>query len=360
MVPERIKTDRYEHRDMYYTPDRIAIPTAKPYDMALTENNGPAGVHTLIPRMDEKIETRNGQLKAGNLDLTHTDLSKQYEKPEDRGYSTDIRLLDTLYTLVLFEYWKDSTETYNSGLKKLEDPVTIRFRSLNRMGIKERSLHSDEAENFRARLERLGKLVGTIRDERHITNLPVLSTLGFNEKKTMFTFQSPYMAEIAKRVVETSKTEKRHAYDVPKGYSYIIRPSAAFRRSENAYEVVRAAVIRINRSKRHSVTIRPAEIMKECPDMQTDLLHAETTAGKNAIIRRAFQTGWEMLQTETSLTEDYENIVLPDPKENASMMTAKQIKNIEYTVTYVSHRPEPEEMYASSMHADGWKYVSDR
>ena len=54
----------------------------------------------------------------------------------------------------------------------------------------------------------------------------------------------------------------------------------------------------------------------------------ETSANPTQLLRRCFTKTWELLRTKTYLTEMYEGIELPDPKDPANIPTAKTISKI--------------------------------
>lgn len=354
---------------MSVMPDRLAVPTLQPYDRAMTENGGGASVHRFKnPRDRERIATKNGRLVYGEpgseKDVTCEDLSGLFLRPEEGDENVDVRLLDMLYTIVLYNAWVRNRDENGKMIKEVlapefaEHDVTVKLVSLVHMGGRSRSQSVGYKKSVHESFKRLKGMVGTIRGAGD-TNLQVVSRLSFGENPNTITFCSPYISEIIARVMRAAgkEAEKTKTGSLPPNHHYMIRTTAA-KRNAIAYNVMRSAVNSIVQADKMPVTVRMKNVVKDDPDLERAMARAATIQYRGVILKRAFVQGWELLRDNTDLTERYKNIVLPDPDNRSAIPINRTLEGMAINITHDGPEPEKQESAAGAMMLEGWREVA--
>ena len=282
-------------------------------------------------------------------------------KRNDTAYLQQIRNEDMLqYSDV--DYWVDGKPAEARAVKKfftatdcetfdlplLRVCFTILFKKLEKSGIESASLHDVVTIYYPDLAKKLGKsantskndicscikimknfenLVGEIdRNKRSNKILPVITKLHLDEEKNTICFASPYLVHIIQAIHQASirKAKKGQPSFKSNGlpnrypaYSYLIKSSIAKEQNKRAVEIVFCIVELIEQCGNNEPHIKAGTVIDRIPALGQAIQNCATAGNKNNQLKRAFSKAWELLITQTNLSEKYQNIMLPCPEDGA-------------------------------------------
>lgn len=320
-----------EGEAMASMPTQLATLTISPLERALTtvKNDG-AYVRIFKDRYTKYLKFEDGRLSFNGEDVTNADLYYMAAKSREKVSEIDIPMLQTLYSLIMFDMSKHAKSKEDFILKalygKLESyTVTVYARDLIRMmGY---TKMQDPVGYLTERIGSFNKIFGLVlegydgRGKPMYMNIPVLLLMKSSEQDQTVSFTSPYLNEIVKKSIENALGKDRIAQimmseNPPKRIpirptnSYLINADIMSERNIRAIEIVQAVVVTIEQAGNNTVTIRAKTILERCGNLK-QAYDAASETNKTKVLKRAFGKAWELLRTKTKLTEVYDGIELP-------------------------------------------------
>lgn len=155
---------------------------------------------------------------------------------------------------------------------------------------------------------------------------PALTLLDYDVERNTIEFASPYFHRIAllsrrDGILRGKAGEPREdcgGFLTKPSSSRLIRTSILNERNRRAIEAVHAVVTAVERTG-NTPLITPRYLISRCPGLEGTLAAASPSA-RNQMINRLFDKAWELLRTETLLTEAYRNIQIPDAAPTAARL----------------------------------------
>lgn len=106
-----------------------------------------------------------------------------------------------------------------------------------------------------------------------------------------------------------------------------LNSSIAKERNKKAVENVIIITTLIEQKGDRILHITAKEIIERNPQLKQGL-EGKSTAQINVVLKRAFQKTWELLDTQTKLKEQYEDICLPDPCDAKNIPTKSTLNMV--------------------------------
>ena len=316
--PGRNKTDENTNISM---PDKYAIITADPYIYAISPvKNGQAYIQPL--KSTEKLEIINGEFCINSLPATETDLFPLYS--EDLDQFKNITLLRVFYSIVLSKAEECFKERKNLPLViTLELPKLFRF-------LGKANYSKTEVNSIISGVKTFNNMLGVIDGDY----LPILVYLGQDDKNHTITISMPYINRLIENIYkwsvqdEKKKNGKTVKYLKPKPtHSYLIKPSIQTERNYMAVENVHIIVTLIEKAGNNIPHIKAQTLIDRNPLLKASL-EKSAPADKNKTLKRAFTKTWELLQTQTYLSEKYPEIILPDFNDQKNIPTMSKLSMV--------------------------------
>ena len=125
--------------------------------------------------------------------------------------------------------------------------------------------------------------------------------------------QDIYKASIRKSKVNLPRTDRSGNMLTLPSHSYLIKSSITKEKNKKAAEIVFIIVTLIEQAGNCTPHIKASTIVERNTQLRESIESSKSTSDKNKKLSRAFTKAWELLRTQTTLTETYKNIRLPDP-----------------------------------------------
>lgn len=312
-------------------PKRLAVTTAREYQFATSlfhqgnaylqkftgmENLKFSGGRLYFPDMKpvSEVELQNLQTWKGITEI-------------------DLPLLRVFYNVILSEFQK-------TGI--LKDAVAVYVPDLAEfMGLKRNLTRQEIEQKIINKVKSFQDVTGVLRGTRNgkpsTSYYQVLVFLWYNEQTNTIAFQSPYMNLVIQTIFNVSV--RRDKAGQPKlkkdgeplqlpSHSYLIDSEIVKERNKAAVENVVIIITLIEQAGDNLPRIKASTIIERNPQLQ-ERLNTSNDAG--TILKRVFVKTWELLRAKTKLTEVYEDIQLPDPKNPASIPTMKTLNSTVFT-----------------------------
>ena len=314
-------------------PKDLALITNRNYQYGLTTYCDGLAYICRLPE-DEQFKFRNAVLYYRGFPVTGVQLERwsksQQEGKEDK---IDLPLLRLLYSIVLSQ-WQGARdkENWKGGMLTIYVPELMRC-----MG---KGVHTgkNDFENLKSKLDSLSYTVGVLKapDTSEEKVLQVLQVV-YDERNNTIQVRLPYVVQLILNVhkasVLTDKTgqprlRKDGSAVLAASHSYLVRSSIAKERNKPAVEVVCIVVALIERTggprKGKDVAtphIKVSTIIDRCPLLRHRMEKAASSSAKDKVLKQVFSRAWELLPTQTRLTEIYRDIRLPQVNEIPTIQT---------------------------------------
>lgn len=297
-------------------PDFVLAITNKEFQNALTFNRNDIAYLQPI-QYGEKLTYRGGHYwvddsPAGAQAVKNFFVHADYEQ-------FDLILLRVCFTILFRKHEKSGIEAAS-----LDDVVTIYYPALAKKLGKSANISKNDIRSCIKTMKHFENLAGEInRNRRENRILPVINDLHFDEDKNTICFSSPYLVYIIQAIHQASIRKNKKGQPSFKSdglpnmypaYSYLIRSSIAKEQNKRAVEIVFCIVKLIEQSGKNEPHIKASTIIDRIPEFGQAIQNCVTPGNKNNLLKRAFSKAWELLITQTYLSEKYKNIILPNPE----------------------------------------------
>ena len=230
----------------------------------------------------------------------------------------DLPLLRTFYS-ILYKEFEDSK------YRTIPQIITVYIPELSQALGKDKRPTRAKVDSLIADVQKFHNIIGVVHDPnnpgRTPSRYPVLNFEGYNAKQNTISFSSPYMAHVLVTIAETAtvKTDKGtkalNKNGTPKrlpSHSFLIKNTIAKERNKAAVENVQIIVTLIEQAGNRPAHISAKTLVEKNPILQSKL---DKSANPSQELQRTFIKTFELLSSQTRLTEVYTDIRLPDPKD---------------------------------------------
>lgn len=310
-------------------PANLALPTRKPYEYAIsTVENPTAYLQPMIQAVADGLTFENGVLYFRGMEASEANLIQYYDKTPKAVADLDTITLRGLYTATL-KAIEQKGRTQEAIEAMARDPQFL-FHSdtfyvpklLENMGYAPNP-GKDVVQALVDTLISYTNIMGVMEEQamgRKFKALyPVMQFRGYVERTNRITFSSPYLNLLVLRVLQAAIQTDGH--DRPKlksngqpfmlpSHTYLVKSSIMKERNKRAVEIVCAIVTLIEQAGDNVPNIKFQTLIDRCPSLK-NTLEAASPPNRNIILRRTFTKVWELLRTQTHLTEVYQDIQLP-------------------------------------------------
>lgn len=340
-APRRKRTRKQAQKmgALIVMPDDIALPTLKPYQNAISTVNDPAAhLQPVTQDLANNLRFDNGTLYFQGIEASRVDLVQYYDKTQKTVSELDLPTLRALYSVILQDV-QDTAKDPEKIISQVNDPqylghsVKIYLPDfLQMLGYKPNG-SKDGVALAVAKIMSYNRILGVLREyyggREYNSHYPVMIFMGHNEKDNTLHFASPYINKLIMTILQASiQTDKKgnpklknngEPFMLP-SHSYLVKSSIAKERNKRAAEIVCIVVTLIEQAGDTGTPhIKAQTIVDRCPDLK-NALDAATSRNKSLILKRAFSKAWEILPTQTRLTEVYKNIKFPSAIPTASTL----------------------------------------
>ena len=296
-------------------PTTIPAITNKTYQNAMTLNSDDKAYLQPLSSL-ENLVFENGILYFDGLPATAARLSNRYTK--EGIDNINLPILRMFYAIIMEGFLK----TWNED-QSVDEVITIYYPELaKRMG-KSSNISQTDIDSFISTITSFQNIMGIVdKGTRGNDILPVLVYMGNDVEKNIIRFSSPYMvrviqdiykASIRKSKVNLPRTDRSGNLLTLPSHSYLIKSSITKEKNKKAAEIVFIIVTLIEQAGNCTPHIKASTIVERNTQLRESIESSKSTSDKNKKLSRAFSKAWELLRTQTTLTETYKNIQLPDP-----------------------------------------------
>lgn len=295
-------------------PRRLALPMPGllTHSLSFTENQF-AYLQTIRPSVMEHISFRDG---ATYLDYSVADyvrLHLFYENDPKVISNIDTILLRALYSIVLEA--QIPLATSREGILE----VLLRPRDIDRtftLYIPDIAQMTNYGHVSDYMLQALfnkfsgySNVIGIINQFRTSRGgdafFPVIQSFKYDEATNTVSFFSPYLNRLALHNMYASFLPSRDGrYAADASHSYLVDFGIMKERNKRAAEIVCALAVTIDQFKDAAIKITYRDLIQRCPCLQ-NALKATNPASKNKLLSQAFSRAWELLESHTSLYDQY-------------------------------------------------------
>lgn len=295
-------------------PQYVPAITNKKYQNAMTLNVNDVAYIQAINMDKINLYYKNGQSYLQGLPATSAKLKNYYAK--ENIEQINIFMLRIIYGIILMRFEKTWSED-----QVIEEVVTIYYPDLAKAIGKASNIGNhaiNECIDLFKSFQNIWGLVNKGENGKDI--LPVIVYIGYDSSKNTISFSSPYMVRIISEIYNTSIKKDHHGKTILKSngepklnpaYSYMIRASIVKERNKRAVEVVFIVVTLIEQCGNNEPHIRAQTIIDRNPALKKSISGCDFKR-INTLLQRTFKKAWELLNTQTTLREHYQNIALPD------------------------------------------------
>lgn len=263
----------------------------------------------------DNLVFENGQLYFEGMPATAATLKEYYTTSGIENL--DLPLLRLFYAIILNRFATTWAED-----RTVEQTITIYYPDLCKQLGMSSNTNESQKKDFINRILSFQTIMGVIdRGKRGEDILPVLVYLGNDNKKNTISFASPYMVRVIEDIYNASIRKTKENLPLLKkngepqllpAYSYMIKPSITKEKNKKAVEIVFIVITTIAQSNTLNPSITAREIINKNLILKQSIDLCSSTPNKTLLLKRAFTKAWELLKTQTELTNIYKNIELPD------------------------------------------------
>lgn len=317
--------------DITKAPDKYAIPTLENYQYSISlYPNGNAYLQPLDPEKTHNLVFENGILKfQGSLEGI-SEVELQDMKTEKGIESIDLPRLKSFYSIILKKFEEND-------YKKLDDVINMYVPDLAEYLGLQRNLSDYKITDIQNQVKAFHNIVGVLHfhsnGKPRKSLYPVLVFMGYDAKKNIISFSSPYMNYLIKAICEESVKRDKKGEIIHKTngeplrlptHSYLVRPEIASEKNKVAVENVMLIVRLIETAGENIARIKASTLIERNPQLVDRLNESKN---KVQLLQRVFKKTWELLGTHTRLKEVYKDIELPDPKDPRSIPTPARLND---------------------------------
>lgn len=298
-------------------PSTIPIITLNKYQNAISlYQQGSAYLQPL--RSVDGLAFDNGKLFFNGMPFSTAKL--QELRTKEGIENIDLPLLRTFYGIILQNFERTF---YNN--KQLQESVKVYVPDLAAYLGKSRNISKTDIKNIMDKVSSFQTVVGIIKQVKngriYENILPVLLFTGYNEANNTISFSSPYMNQVIQDLYDVSiKRDKKQQPKLKKNgepqtvatHSYLIKSSIGKERNKKAAEIVVTVVTLIEQAGNNIPQIKAGTIIDRNPLLKESIEKTKSRTNQNLMLNRAFTKAWELLRTQTRLTEVYKDIQIPD------------------------------------------------
>jgi len=232
----------------------------------------------------------------------------------------DLPFLVLIYTIYLKEYEKNGFDIFET------ETISIYIPDLAKtMKLKSNLSQEDIKQNILAKFDIFHSIRGVVvyneGGKRREGYLQVLNVEEYNPVTNVLTISSPYIKRVLKETYEAAKRRDRNNnVKLSKSgtpllqpmHSYLALPSLVKEHNKAAVENVFIILALIEEAGSNTANIKARTIVERNVQL-AERLRRQDTRNANIILRRCFLKTWELLATQTKLSEKYQNIKIPNP-----------------------------------------------
>ena len=328
-----------EHEIFDTNINALAIPTLPRFEHSLSLHEEGDAHLKLINRSTTELKFENGQMfLSGSLKPTSTvELVRDLQTREGIEH-IDIPLLNVYYSIVLKKFYEKGNipETLNKI-------ATIYLPDLaEALGLGRKNLHKSDIQNIIDSTRKFTNIIGVL----HFTQngnpresyFPVMNFEGYDAKTNTISFFSPYLNYVIKTIYNASiRTNKKRIPQLKKNglpvlnpsHSYLVKPEIYKERNIAAVINVFIIITVIEQAGNNIPHISTQTIVDRNENLKLRLEKDSNHASR--LLKRVFSKTWELLREKTRLTEYYDGIVLPDPKDISNIPIYSQLYKHTFT-----------------------------
>lgn len=308
-------------------PNMIAVPSTPDTQYALTTVQNNNAYMELIKPLT-KLTFEKGMLYFDGVPSSCVNLVDFTTKQgiED----IDLPTLRLLYSVILIELAQKfqelseaAPEEFDRRKRQMQTHVVTLYVPdlLEKMGI-DRNAPKPTIRALIAKISQYQNIIGLmpvkVGRTIHHSLWPVMLFEGYDEKTNTVNFSSPYINRfITDTLLSHIRVDKKKVVQRKKNgellmqvtNSYLIKSTITKERNKRAVEVVFIVCTLIEQAGNNIPHIKASTIISRCPDLKQAL---EYTQNPNQLLKRVFTKAWQLLKTQTILTEKYKNIKFPD------------------------------------------------
>ena len=286
----------------------------------------------------DRLKFQNGKMYFDSMRQV-SEVELQDLRTKEGIENIDLSLLRIFYSIILSDFEASKCKELK-GIISLFVPDLAEYiglqRNLNKSNLKKIIQKTQSFHNI------IGILHGTRNGKPTTSVYPVLNFEGYDDKRNVISFSSPYLNHIIQAVYNASIKRSRDGEAIIKqdgtpkrlpSHSFLIHNTISKQKNKAAVENVMLIVALIEQTGNNTPHIKASTLIERNPILQHKL---ETNPGRKAqILTRAFSGTWELLREETDLQKVYQGIDLPDPKDPTKIPTPKTLDSM---VFYFRHQ----------------------
>lgn len=242
--------------------------------------------------------------------------------PED----LDLPFLQFLYSIIWQAFKMQFIQEGNRNFIEIRD-IGVYYPQIARALGKPHHVSREDEEKFIKKLHSYNSIIGYVNGKYQ----PILVFTGEDrEQNGLIYFQSPYLMQVIydlyKASIRTTKDNKPKLTssgqpDLKPAHSTLINSSLVKERNKSAACNVQEIIYTIENAGKNVPHIKARTLIDRNPQLKARIESTEELRYKNRLLKRVFSATWELLRTQTRLTEVYKDIQLPDPKDQSVIPT---------------------------------------
>lgn len=333
--------------DISGLPGRVSVITNALYRNAITLNPNGQAYMAQLSSMDN-LKYENGVLYFKGLPATNAELRELCTK--ETAPTIDLMLLRSFYTMVLNNFEK----TYSED-QTVSDIITLYVPQLAKYLGLSGNLSRHQVVSLIREMNSFQTIVGVI--DGNI--LPVFLYMGEDRDRNTISFASPYMTRVIREIYHVSIRRDKAGKQICKkdgtpellpSHSWLIKNTINKERNKKAVEIVCIVVATIEAAGSgagrggmkndldeaglpHGSPHISARTIIERSSYLFNSLNSISPSNRNLLLKRAFSKAWELLRTQTTLSETYRDIELPDPYDEKNIPTTGTLDKV-FTFTH--------------------------
>ena len=319
-------------------PDKIATPTYRPYQYAVTLFEGSNAY------LQPNINTSNLKFQDGRLffedptgimrKVSEIELITNFKTKEPVTELTGLPFLKVYYSIILKHYMEAIKNN-----QPITEMVKLYMPDLaESLGYRRSKLNQDVIDTIIGKMLSFHNTIGVMNvtrgDKVYKNYYPLFLVIKYEGDTNTVTLFSPYIYKIIENIYKEAvkinpKThlpqldEKGNTISLP-AHSYLIKSTIASETNIAAIENIFIIVPIIEQAGNQIANIKASTIIERNPVFKYQINDCDTKH-RTRLVQRIFKKTWELLRTETTLTEVYKNIQLPDPNDPKNIPTLKSL-----------------------------------
>lgn len=248
--------------------------------------------------------------------------------PED----LDLMFLQCCFSIILENFSATMMEDYT-----VNQVISIYYPRFAEAIGKSKNISRSDVKSFINKIMSFQSIIGVIDGELQ----PVLIYVGEDKSRNIVYLSSPYLIKVAQTLYNVRIRKDKDGIPKLKGdgtpllstkvvYSNLINGSIMKSKSNYAKENVRIIIALIENKPRQAVSISAAELISMNPQLKK-AIDGKPAAQQNVTLKRVFKKTFELLRSETRLSEVYKDIQLPDPDISNNIPSSSTLETTVYT-----------------------------